>query len=65
VVVVTDPEDATKFVEIPRAEIDEIIPAAESLMPKGLIDTLNEAEVLDLLAYTLSRGNQSDARFKK
>ena len=65
VVVVTDPEDATKFVEIPRSEIDEIIPAAESLMPKGLIDTLNEAEVLDLLAYTLSRGNQSDARFKK
>ena len=65
VVVVTDPEDATKFVEIPRSEIDEIIPAAESLMPKGLIDSLNEQEVLDLLAYTLSRGNQSDARFKK
>ena len=65
IVVVTDPEDATKFVEIPRSEIDEIIPAAESLMPKGLIDTLNEQEVLDLLAYTLSRGNQSDARFKK
>ena len=65
VVVVTDPEDATKFVEIPRSEIDEIILATESLMPKGLIDTLNEAEVLDLLAYTLSRGNQSDARFKK
>ena len=51
--------------EIPRSEIDEIIPAVESLMPKGLIDTLNEQEVLDLLAYTLSRGNQSDARFKK
>jgi putative heme-binding domain-containing protein len=65
VVVVTDPEDATKFVEIPRSEIDEIIPATESLMPKGLLDTLNEEEVLDLLAYTLSRGNRNDARFKK
>ena len=34
-------------------------------MPKGLLDQLNEAEVLDLLAYTLSRGNKNDARFKK
>jgi hypothetical protein len=24
-------------------------------MPKGLLDPLNESEVLDLLAYTLSR----------
>ena len=34
-------------------------------MPKGLLDQLNEEEVLDLLAYALSKGNQRDARFKK
>jgi putative heme-binding domain-containing protein len=65
IVIVTDPEDATKFVEIPRSKIDEIVPAAESLMPKGLLDQLNETEVLDLLAYTLSKGNPRDGRFKK
>jgi putative heme-binding domain-containing protein len=65
IVIVTDPEDATKFVEISRSKIDEIVPAAESLMPKGLLDQLNETEVLDLLAYTLSKGNPRDGRFKK
>jgi hypothetical protein len=34
-------------------------------MPKGLLDQLNETEVLDLLAYTLSKGNPRDGRFKK
>jgi hypothetical protein len=34
-------------------------------MPKGLLDQLNEGEVLDLLAYTLARGNKKDPRFKK
>jgi putative heme-binding domain-containing protein len=65
ITIVTDPEDATKFAEIKRADIEEILPSSESLMPKGLLDQLNEAEVLDLLAYMLSRGNQNDARFKK
>ena len=64
ITVVTDPENATKFVEIKRSDIDEILPSSESLMPKGLLDQLNEAEVLDLLAYTLSRGNAQDGRFK-
>jgi hypothetical protein len=34
-------------------------------MPRGLLDPLNESEVLDLLAYTLSRGNKHDSRFKR
>jgi putative heme-binding domain-containing protein len=63
--IVTDPEDATKFVRILRSDIDEITPSATSLMPAGLLDQLNEEEVLDLIAYTLSRGNQRDPRFKR
>jgi putative heme-binding domain-containing protein len=63
-VVVTDPEDATKFVEIARSDVEEIVPASESLMPRGLLDTLNETEVLDLLAYLLCRDNRGDQRFK-
>jgi hypothetical protein len=34
-------------------------------MPKGLIDTLSEEEVLDLIAYTLSRDKGNGGRFKK
>ncbi len=65
ITIVTDPEDATKFVQVPRTDVEEIAASTESLMPKGLLDQLNEAEVLDLVAYTLSRGNKSDPRFKK
>jgi putative heme-binding domain-containing protein len=65
IVVVTDPEDATKFVEIARSDIEELLPATESLMPKGLLDGLNETEVLDLVAYVLSQGNRRGERFKR
>lgn len=65
ILLVTDPEDATKFVELQRKDIESIAPAQESLMPKGLLSTLNEEELLDLLAYSISRNNPRDARFKK
>jgi len=65
ITVVTDPEDATKFARIARADIDEITTSPTSLMPAGLLDQLNEEEVLDLVAYTLSRGNAQDRRFKR
>jgi len=65
IVVVTDPEDATKFVELRRSEVEEILPAKESLMPKGLVDPLGAEELLDLVAYTLSKGNPRDGRFRK
>jgi hypothetical protein len=33
------------------------------MMPQGLLDTLNEDEVLDLMAYLLSRGDRNHAMF--
>jgi putative heme-binding domain-containing protein len=36
-----------------------------SMMPPGLINALNEDELLDLLAYMLSAGNPEDKTFKK
>ena len=65
ITVVTDPEDATKIVEIPRSAIEEITPSTTSLMPAGLMDQLNESEVLDLVAYVLSRDKKKDPRFRK
>jgi hypothetical protein len=35
------------------------------MMPKGLLNTLSEEEVKDLMAYLLSRGDRSHAMFKK
>ncbi|MCA9079661.1 MAG: c-type cytochrome, partial [Planctomycetaceae bacterium] len=63
--VVTDPEDSTKVVDLARADIEEMQPSPKSLMPEGLLKPLNQDEVLDLLAYLLSRGNPGDAMFRK
>lgn len=60
-----DPEDATKLVTLKLSEIEERQLSAVSLMPKDLLKTLNQDEVLDLLAYLLSRGNPNDAVFRK
>lgn len=65
VTILIDPEDSTKVVEVPRSEIDELRPAPTSLMPKDLLKPLNETEVLDLLAYLLSRGDPGNAMFRK
>ena len=63
ITVVTDPEDSSKAVVVPRSSIEEILSSATSLMPAGLLDPLNDDEVLDLVAYVLSRGNKKDPRF--
>jgi putative heme-binding domain-containing protein len=63
--IVTDPEDPTKVVELTKADIEELRPSAVSLMPEKLLNTLNENEVLDLLAYMLSRGDPAHAMFRK
>ena len=65
ITLVIDPEDATKVLEIARSTIEDIAPSANSLMPAGLLDQLNEAEVLDLVAYVLSRDKKKDPRFHR
>lgn len=63
--VLTDPEDSTKVVDIAKSEIEEVIPSTTSLMPKALLNRLNQEEVLDLLAYLLSRGDSRDPMFRQ
>ena len=41
------------------------MPAKGSMMPAGLLNPLNEEEVLDLVAYLLSMGNPDHAMFKQ
>ncbi len=59
-----DPEDSTKLVTVKNDEIEEKHLSPVSLMPKDLLKPLNENEVLDLMAYLLSRGNPKDAMFR-
>ncbi|QJX01038.1 c-type cytochrome [Frigoriglobus tundricola] len=65
VVIVTDPEDSSKTVEINKDDVEEVRRSKISLMPEKLIDGLNENEVLDLIAYLLSRGDPNHAMFKR
>ncbi|MCA9086669.1 MAG: c-type cytochrome, partial [Planctomycetaceae bacterium] len=48
---------------VDRKQIEEIVESKISMMPKGLLNTLNEEEVLDLMAYLLSRGDRSNPMF--
>ncbi|HZN34423.1 MAG TPA: c-type cytochrome [Pirellulaceae bacterium] len=65
ITVLVNPEDASKTVKIAKSEIEQQAPSATSLMPKDLLSPLNEQEVLDLLAYLLSRGNPQDPMFRR
>jgi putative heme-binding domain-containing protein len=56
------PDDKTK---IKVSAVKSRKPFPVSMMPPGLINSLNEEELKDLLAYILSGGNESDAMFKK
>lgn len=63
--IATDPEDSTKSVSVAKSSIEGQKVSLESVMPKDLLKPMNEAEVLDLLAYLLSRGDSRDAMFRK
>lgn len=50
---------------VDRKQIDEIIPSKISMMPEGLLNVLTEEEILDLMAYLLSRGDRTNAMFQQ
>ena len=55
--------DPNRMTNVKRADIEEITRSPVSLMPEGLLNTLKEDEVLDLMAYLLSRGDRQNAMF--
>lgn len=56
-----DPND---MVRINRKDIKTIHPAKTSMMPTGLLNVLKEDEILDLMAFLLSRGERTNRAFK-
>ena len=65
VMVNTDMLDPGSTVRVDRKLIESMKPSNLSMMPTGLMDTFQESEVLDLMAYVLSRGDRANAMFKK
>jgi putative heme-binding domain-containing protein len=56
--------DPSRQINVRRDDIEEMKPSPVSMMPEGLLDTLDRDEVLDLMAYLLSRGDRNDPIFK-
>jgi len=56
--------DPNEQVNVDRRKIEEIKPSRVSMMPEGLLNTLDRDEVLDLVAYLLSRGDRESPMFR-
>lgn len=61
----TNMADPNAIEAIDRKSIEEMGPAKSSMMPNGLLNTLNDEELLDLMAYLLSRGDRNHTMFRK
>ncbi len=57
--------EPNKLVNVDRRRVESLETSKLSLMPTGLLDTLKEDEVLDLVAYLLSRGDRNNKMFQK
>ena len=56
--VMTDMLDPGSLTGVNRNEIDEMHPSPISMMPTGLLDTFTQAEILDLVAFLRSGGQE-------
>jgi putative heme-binding domain-containing protein len=65
VVVITNPFDPSVTRTIAKADIKSRELSKVSLMPPGLLNTLKEDEILDLLAYLESMGDEKHPDFSK
>ncbi len=61
----TDMLDPNKIVSVNRRMIEIMRPSPVSMMPKGLLNSFHEEEILDLMAYLLSRGDRDHAMFRR
>jgi len=61
--VATNMLDPGNFTNLKRSDIIEMKPSKASMMPSGLLDTLTEEEIFDLLVYLQSGGNPKSDRY--
>jgi putative heme-binding domain-containing protein len=63
--VMTNMLDPNGLVTINVKKVERMERAKVSMMPQGLLDTFREDEILDLVAYLLSRGDRGNKMFQK
>jgi putative heme-binding domain-containing protein len=63
--VMTDMLDPNGLVNVSAKKVEAIEKSKVSMMPEGLFDTFKEDEILDLVAYLLSRGDRKNKMFAK
>ena len=63
--VCTNMMDPNNFTNVSRKQVVKMEESKVSMMPVGLLYMLKEDDILDLLAYLLSKGNPDDVMFKK
>ncbi|MGH8047002.1 MAG: c-type cytochrome, partial [Chthoniobacterales bacterium] len=63
--VMTSPLTPADLTPVPVADVKERKVWNTSMMPPGLINSLNEEELKDLIAYLMSGGNANDKAFAK
>jgi putative heme-binding domain-containing protein len=62
--IVENPLAKTQPIVLKKTEIAERKKSPNSIMPKGLLDRLTHEEILDLVAYVLSRGQERHPLFQ-
>src|SRR5262249_10955786 len=65
VIINTNMLDPSATISIDRRRIESMVESKKSMMPDGLLDPFKEDEILDLMAYLLSRGDRNHEMFKK
>ena len=60
----SNPLTPDKLVTILKEEIDERVQSPKSIMPDGLLSKLKEEEILDLIAFIISRGEKQHKLFQ-
>lgn len=61
----TDLSDPNQRVNVDRKTVESIEPSKVSMMPPNLLMMLTKDEILDLVAYVLSGGDENHRAFKK
>jgi putative heme-binding domain-containing protein len=61
----TDMLDPSRMIGIRRGDIEAMKTSPVSMMPEGLLNSLDRDEVLDLIAYLLSRGDREHPMFRR
>ena len=63
--IATSPLDPSQTTLVKKADITTTAPMKVSVMPPGLLNRLNQDEVLDLVAYLIAGGREQDPMFAK